>query len=268
MKVADKVLVGIDPNMSDLLFCVDSDNSNQRKLRYTQDTRRRETYLSKKQKILEKKKEVTKIDGISVKHLESNLGEFNKKTLNFNKFKVYLSAKNRLHARLAPFYDKNCFRRLKLGSFIRRQVTEAHFLNKFKVKFHVDHKPEDVVVCLGDWEQYKHRKFKEPVKGKGFRTMFRRAGYHVFLVDEYRTSCKCSYCSDADAVCETFRRVKNPKPNTTGQILCHGLVRCRTCSRLWNRDVNAASNIWKIAKEAIGGRQRPEYLARGGNHNH
>ena len=55
-KVADKVLVGIDPNVSDLLFCVDSDKRGQRKLRYTQDTRRFETYSSKNRKALEKKK--------------------------------------------------------------------------------------------------------------------------------------------------------------------------------------------------------------------
>ena len=45
--------------------------------------------------------------------------------------------------------------------------------------------------------------------------------------------------------------------------LCHGLVRCTTCSRLWNRDKNAASNIFKIAHTHINGHQRPHYLRRG-----
>ena len=45
-------------------------------------------------------------------------------------------------------------------------------------------------------------------------------------------------------------------------ILCHGLVRCNNCGRLWNRDRNAASNIWKIARNAINGQDRPTYLQR------
>ncbi len=36
----------------------------------------------------------------------------------------------------------------------------------------------------------------------------------------------------------------------------------KTCSRLWNRDTNAASNIWKIAVSAIRGEERPDYLRR------
>jgi hypothetical protein len=45
-------------------------------------------------------------------------------------------------------------------------------------------------------------------------------------------------------------------------IKCHGLVRCNSCDTLWNRDVNAANNIWKIAMAAIYDRPRPLYLAR------
>ena len=29
--------------------------------------------------------------------------------------------------------------------------------------------PEEVVIGFGDFEQAQHRKYKEPVKGKGFR---------------------------------------------------------------------------------------------------
>src|SRR5271167_3362736 len=42
--------------------------------------------------------------------------------------------------------------------------------------------------------------------------------------------------------------------------LVHGLLRCTTCSRIWNRDVNGAINILHIAKAALGGDQRPKYL--------
>lgn len=34
-------------------------------------------------------------------------------------------------------------------------------------------------------------------------------------------------------------------------IVRHGLVICTTCSRLWNRDTDAASNIWKVTVEGL-----------------
>jgi transposase len=81
----------------------------------------------------------------------------------------------------------------------------------------------------------------------------------VYLVDEFRTSCRCSACGGE---CKTFRVCENPRPYRTGSVLRHGLVKCNTCSRLWNRDTNAASNIWKIAVRAIRGEARPDYLTR------
>ena len=62
-------------------------------------------------------------------------------------------------------------------------------LNNFKCIFGNE---EEVIVCFGDYEQKKHMKFKELTKGKGMRTLFRRAGF--FMVDEFRTSCMCSKC--------------------------------------------------------------------------
>ena len=44
--------------------------------------------------------------------------------------------------------------------------------------------------------------------------------------------------------------------------MCNGLLRCRTCKRLWNRDLNAAINIYNIAWNALHGYERPIYLQR------
>ena len=48
-------------------------------------------------------------------------------------------------------------------------------------------KPEQTIIAIGDVEQHRHRKFFEPVKWKGFRTLFRKAGNEVYLVDKCRT---------------------------------------------------------------------------------
>jgi hypothetical protein len=130
--------------------------------------------------------------------------------------------------------------------------------------------PEEVVICIGDWEQRKQMKYKEPTLGKGMRTLFRKNNYKVFLVDEFRTSCRCSRC---EGICEKFMVRKNPKPKPKSKIpgkeikydemrLVHGLLRCKSGCGTWNRDRNGSSNIYKIAYQAIHKLERPDYLCR------
>merc|ERR1711998_312880 len=169
--IKDKKVVAIDPNMSDLIFCVDSDQKNQTQFRYSQNQRRKETKVKKYRNILQELKTNTIIDERRVEEWEAQMSSFNKKTLDFNMFKVYIKHKNELNKRLAPFYNRYLFRKLKLGSYSRRQITEARMLARFKERFGSG---EEAAICIGDWEQRQHRKFKEPVKGKGFRTLFRK----------------------------------------------------------------------------------------------
>ncbi len=108
-------------------------------------------------------------------------------------------------------------------------------------------------------------KFKEPTKGKGFRKLFRKHGFEVFLVDEFKTSCMCYACADEDARCEKFLMVDNKSPRSKKerpQILCHGLLKCKTCSRVWNRDTNASLNIGRAAQQMLETQERPRYLSR------
>lgn len=115
-------------------------------------------------------------------------------------------------------------------------------------------------MCFGDWEQKKQMKFKEATKGKGFRDLFRHYGFEVYLVDEFRTSCRCSIC---EGECETFRECENPRPWKKGTTLTrHGLTRCKTCKVLWNRDENSSCNIFMVSKCAINSKERPKYLCR------
>ncbi|CAM6057993.1 unnamed protein product [Sphagnum tenellum] len=94
-------------------------------------------------------------------------------------------------------------------------------IREFKEKFGSG---EEVVVAIGDWEQRQHRKFKESTKGKGFRTLLHKASYDVYLVNEFRTSCRCSHCEE-HGECKRFLECENPRPYRTGRILRHGLAR-------------------------------------------
>ena len=103
---------------------------------------------------------------------------------------------------------------------MRRQITEARLLSRFKKLF-------------GDCEQRKHRKYKEPVKGKGFRTLFRKAGYGVYLVDEFRTSCRCSACGGECKI----RVMREPATVSNRQCPATGPREFAKLARgIWNRD--------------------------------
>jgi transposase len=257
-EIKNKKIVAYDPNLSDLIYCVDDDSKKATEFRYTQDSRRKECKIKKYAKIiLEFKKE--KIDGKTIIEYETELSKLNRKTLIINNFKEYIQKKSEINNKLYKFYEKYIFRKLKLNGYINRKKNEQKMINNFKKIFG---KPEDVIICAGDFEQKQHMKYKEPVKGKGIRKIFRDNGYKLYLVDEFRTSCMCSICKEELGKCEKFIIQKNPKPYKSGNILVHGALRCKNCEAVWNRDVNSATNIYRIAKNIINGLERPKYLSR------
>ena len=255
-KLQDKKIVAIDPGKCDILYCVNSYNKDATTFRYSQDSRRKETKSKKYNKlILEFKKE--KIDGKTILEYETELSLYNKKSLDIVKYKEYIKKKNEINHKLFTFYNKYIFRKLKLNGYMNKLKNEQKLMNKFQKVFG---DKNDVVVCFGDFEQRKHMKYKEPIKGKGMRILFRKSGYETYLVDEFRTSCKCCNCNGGD--CEKFMLRKNPKPWKSNYTLVHGLLRCKSACGLWNRDTNGAKNIYKIAYNHINNIERPLYLNR------
>jgi transposase len=256
--VKNKKIVCIDPGVGDILYCVDDDNKDANEFRYTQDSRRKECKIKKYAKIiLEFKKE--KIGGKTIIEYETELSKLNRKTLIIKDFKEYIKKKSEINNKLYKFYEKYIFRKLKLNGYINRKKNEQKLITNFKKIFG---KPEETIVIFGDWEQKQHMKYKEPTKGKGMRMLFRQNKYKTYLVDEFRTSCMCSICKTEIGKCEKFQIRKNPKPYKSGNILVHGALRCKNCEAVWNRDVNGATNICRIAKNAINGIERPKYLCR------
>jgi hypothetical protein len=256
--IKNKKIIAIDPNKSDILYCVDNDNKEANEFRYTQDSRRKECKIKKYAKIiLEFKKE--KVEGKTIIEYETELSKLNRKTLIIKDFKEYIKKKSEINYKLYKFYEKYIFRKLKLNGYINKKKHEQKMINNFTKIFG---KPEEVIITIGDWEQKKQMKYKEATKGIGMRKLFRQNNYKVYLVDEFRTSCMCSICKEKTGRCEKFQIRENPKPYKSGNILCHGLLTCKKCSGVWNRDVNSATNIYRIAKNAINGLERPKYLCR------
>jgi hypothetical protein len=249
-------IVGIDPNKGDLIYCVDGCSKESTTFRYSQDQRRKETKSKKYRNILLRMKH-HKIHGKNIYEYETELSQFNCKTLHIDKYKEYLTVKNHCNQVVGSFYQRELFRKLKFSSYINTKRNEQKMINNFRKTFG---EPDKVVICIGDWEQRKQMKYKEPTIGVGMRTLFRKNNYQVLLVDEFRTSCRCSKCEGG--ICEKFLPRMNPKPKKEDLRLVHGLLRCQSGCGTWNRDRNSASNIYKIAYNAIHNMARPSYLCR------
>lgn len=257
-RLCDKKIIAIDPNKGDLIYSVDDVIKERNHYRYTQDQRRRETKSKKYQKIREKEKEQI-IDGKKISEWESEISDYNRRTMNYEKYIEYLKEKNKLNNKLWEFYQKILFRKLNLNIYLNTLKSEQRLINKMK---EIYGEPKEAIICIGDWDQKKQMKFKEPTKGKSFRELFRKNGYEVYLVDEFRTSCRCSICGGE---CETFRKMINPRPYRKGTTIVHGLLSCKNCKVLWNRDENSSNNIYMVARSSILGLDRPKHLQRDKN---
>ncbi|KAJ3299768.1 hypothetical protein HDV03_002760, partial [Kappamyces sp. JEL0829] len=64
-------------------------------------------------------------------------------------------------------------------------------------------------ILIGNWSQ-STAKFHASTKTKGFRAMFRRAGFNLFLVNERNTSKTCPLCDEKNL--EEFKTRPYPRP--------------------------------------------------------
>ena len=275
-QLKNKTLVGIDPGKEDLIFCTDGitkiikkDNGKNvhktKTFRYSQNQRRKDTKSKRFMKLIDNDKKENKLDNVSIKIIESELSRLNPNTCNFKSFKKYAEIKNSVNYKLRTYYEKELFGKLKWHGFINRQKSDADMMNRFKSIFG---NPKDTTVLMGDFEQRQHMKFKEPTKGKSIRKTFKSFGYELYLVDEFRTSCK-SFINGEDA--KTFLIKKNPRPFREGNIICHGLLRSKiftnekSCDNkhvLLNRDFNGSMNILEKGRCIIRNKEIPSYLSR------
>jgi transposase len=55
--------------------------------------------------------------------------------------------------------------------------------------------------------------------------------------------------------------MENPRQYKRRNILIHGLICCKNRCGYWNRDVNGATNIYKIAYNTINNKEIQNYLS-------
>ena len=300
-------VVGIDPGKHTLIHATNRDISivdgkyKTVQFRYTQDQRRVETKSAKYAIIrdnyiqfstvaengmlyMHNKKNNEMNKGKTIKEIESELCKFNSHSCIYNNALKYTEMKIKVNKKVYVFYASYIFRQLRWYSYINRQKTDSKMINNFKKTFG----PLDTLICFGDWSQKKQMKYKEPTKGKSYRRLFKKAGFPVFLVNEFNTSKKCflnglnmiKFRTRKNPKYKLYMRNKskqdpnleagpNPKPIPRKYKKSHGLLRSsggivnntRGCI-LMDRDLNGSLNIWKKGFCILRNQEIPDYLTR------
>ena len=274
LNVIDRVIVGIDPGKINMISCVNGMDKDAKEFRYTQLQRAKELNTKAFNKFRNKKK---RNSGLNLQVDEDSLSKENSKSLNFNDYKRYFDKKMKYIDKVQKFYGGAVFRRLRYQTYVNTRKSESRMINSFKKLYGG---PNKVVIAIGDWEQKKQMKFRPPSLGKGIRDIFRRNGYMIYMIDEFRTSMWCCSCGEKNEQF-MYHRNKKKKPKQEDidkgykkplrrKVLSRGLIRCTNveeCRIHWDRDINAAKNIYYLAYLILLGLERPDYLNRSHNEN-
>ncbi|KAJ2199728.1 hypothetical protein GGH18_000352 [Coemansia sp. RSA 530] len=262
----------VDPGRRDLLFAMHEDSTIQKKqvYRYTKCQQRVETKQTKYRKILE---HVKKASSAGIAALERTLGAGSCIKPDLDQFKVYLAARAEVAARLTAFYNETMshqqdgattpkvplHRKLRLSTYIKRQQADQRLVKQLRTKFKPKESDPEPIFIMGNWSAPMTR-FHEPIRGKGWRTLLKRGGFDVYLIDEYLTSKICPNCYGR---LSNTHDVLNPRPwmrRKRLMVKCHGLLSCQSeeClkfegnylgdvkRKLWNRDLVGVLNFRHI----------------------
>ena len=111
-KLKDRNIVGCGPGKHSLVYMMDK---NGNKLKYTALQRKIESYGKRKrnQRILLQEKNKHKII-----EKETRLSTQNSKSVDYEKFKIYLVEKDKLNKETIDFYKKEVWRKMKFRQYI------------------------------------------------------------------------------------------------------------------------------------------------------
>ena len=232
-------IVGCDPGKHSLVYMMDSQGN---KLQYTASQRKIESYRKRNERILLQEK---KRNNITEK--ETHLSSKNSKSVDYEKFKVFLVEKDKLNKETTEFYKRDVWRKMKFRQYSYGKKSIDTFLNKIKETF-----GENVLIGYGNWSRNTQMKHIMPTMNKGLRKLIHKK-YDTITINEYYTSQKC---------CECYNDLKHCKDKKGKEI--YRLFHCSNCVSSKNknivfrtRDKNSAISIMKLTKEWINTQTRP-----------
>jgi hypothetical protein len=235
----DRTIIGCDPGKRSLVYMMDNKGN---KLQYTAPQRKRESKAKCNQRILlyERKK-----NGIIEK--ETQLSFQNSKSVDYEKFKMYLVEKNKLNKETIEFYKRDTWRKMKFRQYSYGKKSVDTFLNKIKETF-----GENLLIGYGNWSRDTQMKFFMPTMNKGLRKLIHKK-YDTITINECNTSKKCCDCyKDLDY----YKDKENKK--VFRLLVCSNCVSCENKKIVFRtRDANSSINILKLTKCWIDKQTRP-----------
>ena len=123
---------------------------------------------------------------------------------------------------------------------------------------------------MGDWSENKQMKKLNPSKGIGIRRLLKKYGYELYLVDEFKTSCRLYETGEELVKIRNKHELLGSKiynnvqdMNKTDKKLKEMMKETGYRPTIINRDVNGSLNIRLKALYILWGEVAPEYMRRG-----
>jgi hypothetical protein len=235
----ERNIVGCDPGKRSLVYMMDK---NGNKLQYTAPQRKRESKAKTDQRIL---LEERKKNGIIEK--ETRLSLQNSKSVNYEKFKVYLIEKDKLNNETTEFYKQEVWRKMKFRQYSYEKKSIDVFLNKIKETF-----GENILIGYGNWSRSTQMKHFMPTMNKGLRKQIHKK-YDTITINECNTSKKCCECNND---LEYYKDKEGKK--VFRLLMCSNCVRPQVKQTVFRtRDANSSINIMNLASCWIEKQERP-----------
>jgi len=232
-------IVGCDPGKRSLVYMMDK---NGNKLQYTAPQRKRESKSKTNQRILLEERNK---NGIIEK--ETHLSFQNSKSVDYNKFKIYLVEKNKFNIETTEFYRRETWRKMKFRQYSYGKKSIDTFLNKIKETF-----GENILIGYGNWSRSSQMKFFMPTMNKGLRKLIHKK-YDTITINECNTSKKCCDCNND---LEYYKDKEGKK--VFRLLVCSNCVSCENKKIVFRtRDANSSINIMKLTSCWIKKQERP-----------
>jgi hypothetical protein len=235
----ERNIVGCDPGKRSLVYMMDK---NGNKLQYTAPQRKKESKAKTNQRILLEEKKRNKII-----EKETHLSLQNSKSVDYNKFKVYLVEKDKLNKETTDFYKRETWRKMNFRQYSYGKKSIDTFLNKIQETF-----GSNILIGYGNWSRSTQMKHFMPTMNKGLRKQIHKK-YDTITINECNTSKKCCDCN------KDLEYYKDKEGKKVFRLLvCSNCVSCENKKIVFRtRDANSSINIMKLTQSWIEKQERP-----------
>ena len=110
---------------------------------------------------------------------ETKLSIQNCKTVNYEKFKLYLQEKTRLNDKIKSFYEKDIHRKFKWRTWIYQRKSEDNFINRIENTYG---KREDILLCYGNWSNTKQMKYLMNGKLLIYNVFYQKISINLYIM--------------------------------------------------------------------------------------